>query len=174
MQISLYYTGYANHILSMKTSAYEYKSRVLSETIELAVIKCCLNASSFDIGLVTDEVEIPLEEVKPVFIRSVFMEEDRMKDVIGISKALDTYLIDASSGQTSRGIIFVDVHDYENAYSITGQYALEGDNVALRGNIFKGNDDKLGDFKLVGNENQLEDMAESIFDEVLKIIASQH
>ena len=107
-----------------------------------------------------------MEDVKPIFIRSNFQEEDRMKDVIGISKALDSYLIDASSGQTSRGIIFVDVPDYESAYSITGRYTLEADNVSLRGNIFKGTDDKLGDFKLAGDKNQPEQLAEDIFNEV--------
>ena len=97
-----------------------------------------------------------------------------MKDVIGISKALDTYLVDASSGSSSRGIIFVDVSDYENAYSVTGRYTLEADNVLIRGKVYKGNNDKLGDFKLVGDKNQLENLAKDIFNEVLKIMKSQN
>lgn len=126
-------------------------------------------ASSFDIGLVTDEIEIPLQQVKPLFTRSNFQEEESFKDLIRLSKALDKQLVDASSGPSSRGVIFIDVDEYENAFSVNGRYILEEDKVTLQGRLFKGKE-KLGDFNISGDKNQSEQLVEKILDKIVQII----
>ena len=68
--------------------------------IQTPTLASPMDASSFNIGLVTEEVEIPLQEVKPMFVRSNFQEETRAKDVVGISKALEnTYWISHPKNQ---------------------------------------------------------------------------
>lgn len=126
-------------------------------------------ASSFDIGLMNDEIEIPLQQVKPLFTRSNFQEEESFRDLIRLSKALDKYLVDASSGPTSRGVIFIDVDEYENAFSVNGRYSLEGDVVILQGRLYKGKE-KLGDFNISGDINQSEKLVEDILNKIVVII----
>lgn len=127
------------------------------------------DASSFDIGLVTNEIEIPLQQVKPLFTRSNFQEEDSFRDLIRLSKALDEYLVDASSGSSTRGVIFIDVDEYKNAYAVNGRYILEGDKVTIQGRLFKGKE-KLGDINITGDKNQSEKLVEDILDNIVNIL----
>lgn len=127
------------------------------------------DASSFDIGLVTDEIEIPLQEVKPLFSRSTLFESESWNDVLQISKSLDSYLIDKSSGTQSKGIIFVDVNAYANAYSIKGQYNIEDDKVYLQGRLFKG-DKRLDDFEVEGSREDKEKLLDDILNHVVEIV----
>lgn len=77
--------------------------------------------------------------------------------------------MNASSGPTSRGIIFVDVDEFENAYSVTGRYRLAEDIVTLEGRVFKGRE-QLGEFTVVGNKNQIEAFVDDILNEVVRVI----
>ncbi|TNE68977.1 MAG: hypothetical protein EP344_00915, partial [Bacteroidetes bacterium] len=127
------------------------------------------NASSFDIGLVTEGVEIPLEEVKPVFIRSSFFNDESLGDEISLSGTLDAHLLDMSAGLTPRGIIFVDVNRYKNAYQVRGRYLLSGDQIKLIGRLFRDNE-VVGEFELQGSKTDLDSLVNDILAEVKKIL----
>ena len=130
------------------------------------------HASSFDIGLVTEEVDIPLQEVKPVFIRSVFQEEENFEDIIGLSEALDQYLIDASTGSSSKGVIFVDVNKYDEAYSIKGRYVLNNNQAVIKGGLFKSKE-KVGSFEISGGKDDIGKIVQKIIAEVNSIVDHQ-
>ena len=114
-------------------------------------------------------MHIPLQEVKPVFIRSIFQEEESFNDVVQLAKALDEYLLDYSVDAASRGIIFVDVNQYQNAYSVKGRYTLENGQVLLKGRLFKGNM-LIGTFSVSGTEEKLQELVNLIFIEVNKVL----
>jgi WD40 repeat protein len=126
-------------------------------------------ASSFDIGLVTEAVHIPLEEVKPVFVRSNFQEEANFEDVVGLSLALDAYLLDASAAISSKGAIFVDANQFKGAYSIKGRYLLKGNQLQLQGGLFK-NKEKVEGFELAGSKNDVDGLIQRIITEVNRIL----
>lgn len=71
-----------------------------------------------------------------MFIRNNFQDEERFDDGLGLTNALKDYLLD----QTALGnatFIYVDVSEYEAAYSIKGLYRINGDDVEVRGRLFK-------------------------------------
>ena len=127
------------------------------------------DASSFDIGLVTESVQIPVQKVKPVFIRSNLFENESWDDLLGLSEHLDTYLTNISSGPQSLGIIFLDVNAYQGAYSIKGQYLLEGEDVRLKGRLFQGKE-RLGDFRVSGSKGDLDGLVDLILEQVMEIM----
>lgn len=138
--------------------------------IQTPTLAAPTNASSFDIGLVTEEVVIPLEEVKPVFIRSNFQDENLIDDIIGLSNMLDAQLFGASAGTSfHNSIIFFDVIRYENAFSIKGRYTLEGDQVIVRAIVFKGKERKKA-FTLKGTRQDIERLAMQIVTEAIGIV----
>ena len=97
-----------------------------------------INGGSFDIGIVNENVKIPLAQVKPVFIRNNFLDEEAIDDVLGLTDALEQNFrkITVRGGQSN--IIFVDVKAYENAYSMKGIYQVTGNAVQVRVRLFKG------------------------------------
>ena len=110
------------------------------------------------------------EEIKPVFVRSNFQEENSFDDVIGLSKALDETLLNTDIDvAASRGLIFVDVNQYENAYSIKGRYSLNNDEVNLQGRLFKGKQ-MVGVFEVSGIRSQLQTLIDEILMQVVKIM----
>ncbi|MBL7798627.1 MAG: caspase family protein [Saprospiraceae bacterium] len=136
--------------------------------IQTPTLAAPANSSSYDIGLVTEDVQIPLASVKPVFIRSNFQEENLVDDVIGLSSQLDARLLDASVGATSRGIIFFDVIRYDDAYSIKGRYTLDGELLTVRGIVFNGKIRK-GEFTRQGNRRDLEGLTAGIVAEAIAL-----
>ena len=123
------------------------------------------DASSFDIGLVTDDVHIPLEKVKPIFVQCVLEEETSWNDVIGLSAALDDYLLEASTAARSGGILFVDAKSFKSAYQVRGKYTVTGPKVVLRARLFKGPDVE-GEFRVEGDIGDLKKLVEMIMEEI--------
>lgn len=123
------------------------------------------NGSSFDIGLVTDQVDIPITSVKPVFIRNYFQEEQSFADVIGLGNAFATYFEQMSNEGAEAEYIYVDVNNFANAYSIKGRYQNEGDNIHVRGALFKGTESQ-GQFEVSGTVTELAQLVEDIIFEV--------
>ncbi len=137
--------------------------------VQIPLLAFPTDASSFDIGLVTDEVKITLNAVKPLFTRSNFQEDERWIDLLKISKTLDNYLLDASSDPGGREIIFLDINDYDNAYFVTGRYVVKKDQITLYGRLNRGQD-TLGDFTATGTTSEINHLMEEILDEVVRII----
>jgi len=133
--------------------------------IQTPILAFPAGGASFDIGIVDAQVKIPLAQVKPVFIRNVFQDEDELDDVIGLTSALENYFRELTVKGAEAPIIFVDVKEYENAYSIKGRYKLSGDAVELRGRLFRGKTAK-GEFTVTGKKTNLPGLVEAIVDKV--------
>lgn len=129
--------------------------------VQRPVIAAPSGSSSFDIGQLTDSVQIPITDVKPIFIRSNFQETKDFGDSLELSKKLDDKFMDISASGKSASIIFVDVPKYPNAYSIKGRYQLEGNSITLDGRIFKGFS-VLERFKIQGKASDLDEVLQQV------------
>ena len=76
--------------------------------------------------------------------------------------------------QTARGaqadLIYVDVPEYENAYSMKGRYKVTGDAVEVRGRLFKGKTAVGEEFKITGKKTDVPGLVEAIVDRVMNFI----
>jgi WD40 repeat protein len=112
---------------------------------------------SFDIGqlLEEDKINIPLNTIKPIYIRSNFQDEDIIDDILKLGDKIDDALNEYSSKGNSSTIIFVDVKEFPNAYKIIGRYKRDLNKITVK-IIVKQGEDILGTVDLVGsNENDI-------------------
>ncbi|MEO6037113.1 MAG: caspase family protein, partial [Saprospiraceae bacterium] len=106
--------------------------------IQTPILAFPTNGGSFDIGIVNEKVKIPLAQVKPVFIRNNFQDEEALDDVLGLTDALEQNFRKMTAKGAQSKVIYVDVKEYENAYSMKGLYHITGNAVELRVRLFKG------------------------------------
>jgi len=99
-------------------------------------------AESFDIGEVnsTDKENIPLARIKPVFVRSVFQDEEEFEDVLGLSAIIDDMLNEISQKGTGKSLIFVNARQFPESYKLSGIYSQQDNminlNMRIRSNEF--------------------------------------
>lgn len=123
------------------------------------------DGSSFDIGIVNESVNIPVARVKPVFIRNVFQDENAFDDVLGLGQKMSDHFKKISSRGANASYIYVDVSQFENAYSLKGRYTVNGEEVKVRGALFKGSKN-VGPFEITGKKEHLDQLVEDILYEV--------
>lgn len=123
------------------------------------------DGSSFDIGIVNESVNIPVATVKPVFIRNVFQDENAFDDVLGIGQKMSDHFKKISSRGARASYIYVDVNQFDNAYSLKGRYTVNGEEVIVRGALFK-DSKNLGSFEVTGNKGELNQLVKDIIFEV--------
>lgn len=138
--------------------------------IQTPVLAFPAGGASFDIGIVTPQVKIPLAQVKPVFIRNNFTNEVSFADDLKLTKALENYFREITARGAEADLIFVDVSEYENAYSIKGRYTVSGEAVQVRGRLFKGETTIGSEFQVTGKKNDLQGLVEGIVDKVSVMI----
>ncbi len=97
-------------------------------------------AESFDIGLVDESVnkKIELPTPKPIFLRSIFQDEDTFGDPLELSDRLDSLL---KNGEGDTKVIFVDATKFTDGYSLHGRYKKTDDSYEITFKLLKG--DKL-------------------------------
>ncbi len=137
--------------------------------IQIPVVAFPKGGGSFDIGIVDASVKITLAQPKPVFIRNTFQNEETFADEIGITDALSDYFRTITAKGAEAEMIYVDVNEYQNAYSLKGLYNVKGAAITLRGKLYK---DKisLGEFQASGDKNALPDLIDAIFEKVNPLI----
>jgi hypothetical protein len=122
---------------------------------------------SFDIGIIqeSDKALIPVATLKTVFVRATLLEKVKGKDILKLSKEINDKLNDISGkGDEKNAIIFVDTDDYPEAYSISGTYTMNGNNVSFSGSISCGEKEKPITIENVSKEK----LVEQIVAEALK------
>ncbi|MDX1910671.1 MAG: caspase family protein [Saprospiraceae bacterium] len=138
--------------------------------IQIPTLAFPLDGGSFDIGIVNKNVRIPLATVKPVFIRNNYQDETDFEDVLGLSDAIELYFRKQMAKGSKSNLIFVDVKEYDNAFSLKGRYTVEGEKVSVQTRLFKGKM-KVGEaFKLTGNKDDVPGLAKQILDKATSII----
>jgi hypothetical protein len=124
------------------------------------------SGASFDIGIVDSGVKIPVAQVKPVFIRNNFQNEETFSDELALTKALGDYFRRLTIKGAQAELIYVDVSEYENAYSVKGRYTVQGDAVEVRARLFKGAEPVGPPFIVTGKKDAIQAVVEAILDEV--------
>ena len=137
--------------------------------VQTPVVAFPSGGASFDIGIVNAGVEIPVAAGKPVFIRNFFQNEEGFADDLKLAQALENYFREITAKGARAELIYVDVSEYAQAYSIQGRYTLSGDAVQVRGRLFQG-ETAVGDFQVDGRKDRVGELVEQIVRKVLKII----
>ncbi|MCW5911414.1 MAG: caspase family protein [Cyclobacteriaceae bacterium] len=89
---------------------------------------------SFDIGQLDDvsKKAIPIAKIRPVYIRSTFLDDDQLEDALQLGKKIDDALNEAASKGTNSNIIFVDVREYPEGCKLSGRYKQEKGIIKLK------------------------------------------
>lgn len=119
------------------------------------------SSNSFPIGIINDDVNIPIPPKKSVIVNSVFMEETQFGDPIDLSTRMDQVIRDNTKPGLGNNKIFLNVKNYPGAYTIRGIYTTNGDNVSVKWRLFNGTETK-GPFETSGRKNDPERLAEDI------------
>jgi WD40 repeat protein len=89
---------------------------------------------SFDFGLVNEESkkQIPLSNIKPVFVRSSFMDTEDASDVLGMSKMIDDQLNQIAMRGTDGQLVFLDTREFPDSYRLSGFYSQTNGIISLK------------------------------------------
>jgi len=81
---------------------------------------------SFDIAELdeTEKKQVPLAPEKPVYIKSIFQEEDQFVDKLSVGRTLDNYLQESSSQNKNTTFMYFPVDEFPNAYQVFGRYKM--------------------------------------------------
>jgi WD40 repeat protein len=81
-------------------------------------------AQSFDIGQVNsnDKKAIPIARIRPVFVRSSFINKSTLDDNLSIGKSVDEKLDELAAKASDAPLIFVNVLEYPEGCKISGLY----------------------------------------------------
>ncbi|GAB5551797.1 MAG: hypothetical protein Sapg2KO_13880 [Saprospiraceae bacterium] len=98
--------------------------------------------ASFDLGLLNDQVKakIPVGNKKPVFIRSIFLNEETFDDDQNLVGTLQGVLQKETSKGKNADLIYIDVNSYPQAYAVRGFYKMNKQNIELRAKLLYGNE----------------------------------
>jgi len=138
--------------------------------IQKPEVRVPYGGQSFDIGISDETVQekIVLPSPKPVFVRSVFMNEDTYNDDLGLAQTLDEKFRNYSTAKGSeQKLIFIDAAKYTNAYSIKGRYKKTTGGYEVNCRLFKGEEPQ-SDIHI--KSMQADEVVEKVEGEVLKLI----
>ncbi|MBL7808053.1 MAG: caspase family protein, partial [Saprospiraceae bacterium] len=137
--------------------------------VQIPTLAFPVGGGSFDIGIVNDKVKIPLSQAKPVFIRNNFQDEDAFEDVLGLTDALEQYFRQQTAKGVQSKLIYVDVKEYENAFSMKGRYKVTGNEVAVRVRLYKGKSALGDELKVNGKKDDMPGLVKQILQAVMPL-----
>jgi hypothetical protein len=125
--------------------------------------------ASFPIGLVTaeDRPRIPLRSPRPLVLRSTFLEEEELADVLGLGQRVDERLREASSRGEEGRLVFVDARDMPAAFQLAGRYKIDGGRVTINLRLGRAGE-KGARFTVSGDKARPEELAARVVAEVEK------
>lgn len=89
---------------------------------------------SFDIGRVDEAAkeQIPLSNVKPVFVRTTFVDAEAFTDDLNLSKLLDDKLNQIAMRGSDGQLVFLDTREFPDAYRLSGGYTQSNGTITLK------------------------------------------
>ncbi|MFN5911985.1 MAG: caspase family protein [Bacteroidota bacterium] len=89
---------------------------------------------SFDFGRVDDlsRSKIPLANLKPVFVRTGFIDLDAFSDELNFSKTLDHQLNQIAMRIYDAQLVFLDTREFPDAYRLSGGYTQSNGTITLK------------------------------------------
>jgi len=135
--------------------------------IQKPELRVPFGGESFDIGIVDDMIKqkIILPTPKPVFLRSIFQDEETFGDPLGLSEHLDFQLKALEINNAK--IIFIDAMKFSDAYTLRGRYKKTGSSYEVSCKLLKG--DKLFKDISITGEN-LETIGKKIIEQSVSFI----
>jgi len=128
-----------------------------------------IGAEGYAIGLINDSTRIAIPEEKPVFVKTVFMNSQKNKDVLYLSAAVNDYL-DQRACEYNPNIAYWAVDKFAgDHYYIGGQYQQNGKAVNGKATLYRV-EKELATFSFSGDENALGRMVEDIVVEVFEYL----
>lgn len=118
-------------------------------------------AESFDIGIIDPNGNFPIPQALPVFVRTVFMEKNRNKDVQRLSKAVNRYLDQQASDQQP-SMVYWDIDEFSGEHYYLGGWYVVKDNVLDGSATLYRKDEIVATIPFTGTPDQLEDLAAQI------------
>lgn len=97
------------------------------------------SGASFDIGIVTDQSNIPIGRKKSVVIRPVFLNQNTLDDDLGLIQLLEQEFREETEEGADADLIYVDANEYPGAFSVKGLYWKEGNMIRMKVKLFGGN-----------------------------------
>jgi WD40 repeat protein len=89
---------------------------------------------SFDIGKVDEaaKTQIPLSNIKPVFVRTSFMDSEAFADELNLSKSIDDKLNQIAMRGADGQLVFLDTREFPDAYRLSGGYTQFNGTITLK------------------------------------------
>ncbi|MEZ5003921.1 MAG: caspase family protein [Chitinophagales bacterium] len=138
--------------------------------IQEPVVALPRDLNSFDVLNIPSDQMISIASVKPIFIRSNFLELNEHEDLLGLSEQLDDYFQNISTKGKSANLIYVDVNKFPNAYSIKGIYNLDDkDQVTVSATLRKG-EEKLGTIEVKGQKQEMDNVISELIGQINGLI----
>ncbi len=124
---------------------------------------------SFEIGRVEQGLNIPMNQTKPVFIRNIFLNEDRLTDDLKLTSILEAQysLLTAKPAQAS--FIYHDVPFYPEGYFVNGLYTIKEGKVTVGCHLFKG-DKGVAEFEVTGSASDTKGLVNQILGKMTALI----
>lgn len=121
---------------------------------------------SFDIGLLNpeDQAKIQVATPKPIVISSMFQDEERIRDYLGLGGKVDEALRAAAAAQGS-GFVFFSAQSHPFAYSLAGRYQVSGSSIQVTVVMARG-DASTDRFSVTGTTNDLPALQAQIVNEM--------
>jgi hypothetical protein len=113
---------------------------------------------SFDIAELDEEEkkQVPLAAPKPVFIKSLFQEQERFTDILSLGRQLDNTLYEMSAQENKNPFLFLPVDEFPNAYQVLGRYVSTSNGIQATIKIIKsGQPDAVSSFVLTAADASL-------------------
>jgi WD40 repeat protein len=139
--------------------------------IQKPIISVPFGGESFDIGELKEEdkEKIHLSSIKPLILQANFQDEDKFKDILGLSNKINEALREVSSRGARAPMIFVDAVEYPDGYSISGRYKIEGNKIVVNAIIFKG-EKEAGKFSVTNDKNNSDELIKNIISNIEQLI----
>ncbi|TNE53917.1 MAG: hypothetical protein EP344_14710 [Bacteroidetes bacterium] len=140
--------------------------------VQIPVLAFPTTGASFDIGLKSSSVDIPVGEEKPVFIKSALNDKVTFNDPLDLGNVMDAYFQKLTVKPAQAPIIYSRATGYENGYAIRGNYVVSGNEVQISGGLIKGKE-SLATFELTADKTNIEGIPAAIMEKVWPIVQQQ-
>lgn len=130
---------------------------------------------SFDIGLITasEAAAIPLADAKPLFVRANFQDDKKMFDQLNLGKIVNESLrgvtYRAATNPFEAWLVYLDVPEFPNSYSLNGRYAIKGDEITVSAVLRRGEEEGTI-FTVKGTSPNVKELAQTLISETQKRI----
>ena len=118
---------------------------------------------TFPLGRVIGELKVPPPNPKKVFIRSFFLDSNKLTDHLKLTDKLDFEMQVLTAKPVQAPIIYANIPEYAQGYSFKGLYTVDGsNNVTLTAKLFKGNQQVGDNITLSGTSDNVAEIIEEL------------